>query len=104
MIGLLQRLDGCWFGKASARRPALLRVLVGVYTLHYLARRYRMLMQIARSDPRMFKPVGATRPLDKPVPASVFRAVLAATLLAGVAFTLGWRYQRTGPLFAGLLL
>jgi len=104
MTPLLGRLDRYWFEPAPARRPAVLRVLVGVYALYYVGRRYRMFMEVAASDPELFQPVGAASNLKKPVPLWVFRAVLVATLLANVAFILGVRHRYTGPLFAGLLL
>jgi hypothetical protein len=101
---LLRRLDRYWFEPAPARRPATLRVLLGVYTLYYVGKRYRMYMKVAASDPELFEPVGVVSNLKKPVPVGVFRAVLVATLLANVAFVLGIRHRWTGPLFAGLLL
>lgn len=104
MDRLLRVLDSFWFAKASAARPAVLRVLLGVYVLYYVGRRYSMLLEIARSDPSLFKPVGVVSYLEKPVPVKAFRRVLIATLLANLAFILGWRHRYTGPLFAGLLL
>jgi hypothetical protein len=104
MSPLLRTLDGFWFEKTPATRPAMLRVVVGVYILYYLARRYTMFVSIARSDPSLFKPVGVASVLDKPVPTGAFRRLLVATLVANVAFILGWRHRYTGPLFAGLLL
>lgn len=104
MSRLLQTLDGFWFERAPAARPAILRVVIGVYVLYYLGRRYSMFMNIARSDPSLFKPVGVASVLEKPVPDAVFRRVLVATYIANVAFIFGWRHRYTGPLFAGLLL
>ena len=34
----------------------------------------------------------------------MFDVILVFTALANAAFILGWRFNRTGPLFAGLLL
>jgi hypothetical protein len=104
LVLLLRRLDRYWFEPAPARRPAVLRVLVGAYTLYYVGRRYRMFLKVAASDEELFRPVGVAPGLKKPVPVAFFRAVLVATLLANVAFTLGLRHRYTGPLFAGLLL
>ncbi|GAB4425425.1 MAG: hypothetical protein OHK0015_05460 [Chloroflexi bacterium OHK40] len=104
MQRLLSALDRLWFTPAPASRPALMRLLLGAYTLYYLGRRYRMFQRIAASDPGLFQPVGAVQGLDRPLPLPVFRALLNATLLAGLAFTLGWRYKVSGPLFSGLLL
>ncbi|MGF1471222.1 MAG: hypothetical protein ACFB50_05685 [Rubrobacteraceae bacterium] len=104
MKRLLRAIDDFWFEEAPATRPALLRVLIGAYTLYYLGRRYRMFLKVARTDPALFKPVGAVSYLEKPIPTSAFRGVLVATLAANVAFILGLRHRYTGPLFAGLLL
>ena len=104
MTGLLRALDRFWFAGAPAARPALLRLLVGGYLLVYLGRRYGMLLRVARSDPALFRPVGVVAALERPLPVGVFRGLLGATLLANVAFLLGWRHRQTGPLFAGLLL
>lgn len=103
-LRLLHRLDTFWFEGTPAARPAILRILVGVYILYYLARRYPMYLKIAGSDPSLFKPVGVASHLEKPVPVSAFRWVLIATFVANVLFILGLRHRYTGPLFAGLLL
>lgn len=104
MNRLSSKLDRFWFEGAPAERPAVLRVLVGLWTLYYLVRRYRMLMEVARTDPALFKPVGVVSGLKKPIPPSAFRALLVATFVANFAFVLGFRHRFTGPLFSGLLL
>lgn len=104
MSRLLRLLDAFWFERAPAARPAVLRVLLGLYTLYYLAPRYSMYMKIARSAPSLFKPVGVASHLNKPVPVGVFRGLLIATFAANVLFIFGFRHRYTGPLFAGLLL
>lgn len=100
----LVAIEKYWFEKAPAERPAILRILVGVYVLYRLVGERRKLVDIARSDPSMFQPVGVASLLDKPLPVGRFKRLFAATLLANVAFILGWRHRYTGPLFAGLLL
>lgn len=97
-------IDRFLFPVAPATRPAVLRIMLGTYALWYLGRRYRMLLAIARSDPATFQPVGVASSLDRPLPVAVFRRLLLATLLANLAFVLGWNYRYTGPLFSGLLL
>lgn len=104
MRRLIRALDDFWFTRVPAQRLALLRVLLGAYTLYYIGRRYTMLMKVARSDAALFKPVGVVRGLQQPVPVPVFRKILVATLIANVAFLLGWRHRATGPVFAALLL
>lgn len=100
----LVAIEKYWFEKAPAERPAILRILVGVYVLYRLVGERRKLVDIARSDPSMFQPVGVVSLLDKPLTVGAFKRLFAATLLANVAFILGWRHRYTGPLFASLLL
>lgn len=104
MRGLASRLGDYWFAEAPAARLALLRLVIGGYTLYYLGRRYGMLMRIARTDEALFRPVGVASRLERPVPVGVFRWILVATLMLNLAFALGLWHRRTGPLFAGLLL
>jgi hypothetical protein len=97
-------LEQVCFPQAPAARLGLMRLLLGLYTLYYLGKRYRMLMRIAASDASLFQPVGVVRGMERPLPPPVFRGLLHATLLANVAFILGWRHRASGPLFGGLLL
>lgn len=97
-------LEQVCFPQAPAGRLGLLRVLLGLYTLYYLGKRYRMLLRVAASDPALFQPVGVVRGMERPLPLPAFRALLHATLIANLAFLLGWRHRASGPLFGGLLL
>lgn len=101
LTALINRLV---FPTAPAARPAALRIAIGIYCFWYLAKRYRLFIRIAGSDPVLFRPVGVVAPLERPVPVSVFRAVLVATLLANIAFILGWKHRASGPAFSALLL
>jgi hypothetical protein len=101
---LIRRPGAAWFAEAPAERLALLRVLVGIWTLLHFGRRWKMLARVARTDPALFEPVGVVKVLDRPLDPAAFRALQAATHAANVAFVLGWRHQATGPLFAGSLL
>ncbi|MBA2450365.1 MAG: hypothetical protein H0V51_20310 [Chloroflexi bacterium] len=104
MKRLVRALDRFWFTDAPAGRLAVLRILVGGFVFSYLGRRYSMLLRIAGSDPCLFRPVGTAALLDRPMPVKAFRALLGATLVANLAFVLGWRHRYSGPSFAGLLL
>src|ERR1051326_5220523 len=99
---LSQSLEALLFPSAPATRPALLRILVGSYTLWYLVPRLDMLMKVAQSDHRLFAPVGVV--FGGVVVPQVFRWLLHATLAAAAAFTLGLCHRLSGPAFAGLLL
>jgi hypothetical protein len=101
---MLRTLERVCFPQAPAARLGLFRLLLGLYTLVYVGRRYRMLLRIAASDPALFQPVGVARGMEQPLPLPAFRALLHATLLANLAFLLGWRHRASGPLFGGLLL
>lgn len=100
MVMLERRL----FPPAPPTRPAVLRLMLGAYSLWYVASRSRLFQQIARSEPGLFKPVGVVSMLPRPVPPALFRAILVATLAANVAFLVGWKHRATGPAFSGLLL
>jgi hypothetical protein len=104
MTRLLHRLNRFWFAEAPTTTLALLRVVVGGFALQYVAMRYAMYMKMASSDPQLFEPVGLAWFLDQPIPAAGFQLLLIATLLANLAFVLGWRYRYTGPVYAVLLL
>jgi hypothetical protein len=88
----------------AATRLALVRVVVGGFSLAYLGRRRRMLARVARTDPRLFAPVGVVKVLDRPLPGPLVEATVTATMAANVAFLLGWKHRYTGPAFSGLLL
>ena len=104
MAGPLSGLAGHWFAPAPATRLATLRVLLGGYGLWYVGRRVGMYRRIARTNRRLYLPVGAARLNPRPVPQPVFDAALVATLAANTAVVVGWRYPITGPIYGGLLL
>ena len=104
MKRLTRLLDTVLFPRASAARPAVQRILLGGYCLWYLASRYRLFLRIAKSDRAHFRPVGVATSLKRPLPIAAVHLLLVATLLANVAFLLGWRHRATGPAFSGLLL
>ena len=101
---VLRALDAYWFATASPVPLALLRIILGIAALVDIVPRFRRFVDIAGGSPSVFEPVGLITLLDAPIPQQVFAALLGATLLANVAFLLGWRFALTGPLFAGLLL
>lgn len=100
----IRYLDRFYFEEAPPERPAILRFLVGVWTLYYLGSRYRMIMEIAASEKRFFKTVGVVSYMEEPAKVGAVRAVYFATVISAVAFTLGFRHRVSGPAFASLLL
>ena len=93
---LLGALGSWWFANAPAQRPAVARILVGGYALWYLRGRTKMLRSMAETDPKLFRPVGVARLIDKPVAPEVISLTVAATLAANVAFVAGWRHRISG--------
>jgi hypothetical protein len=75
-----------WFDAGPPSRLALLRILVGGYALWCLVPRQEMLLNIARSDPRLFAPVGVV--FGGPVEVEFLRVIIK------------FRYQLSGVLFA----
>ncbi len=101
---LAARLDGWWRTPAPAKRLAVLRLLVGGFGVGYVALRAPNFVSYASFDDSQFAPVGLATLLDGPLPGVVLRLLVAATLVAGVAFLAGWRFRVSGPAFAVLLL
>jgi hypothetical protein len=88
---------------APATRLAALRILVVGFALGYLLARLPHLLDVARladTTPGRFVPVGPLVLLRDPAPVPVALAVVAATLVAGVAALVGWRWRASGPVFA----
>jgi len=104
MTRLLERLHAFWFAGAPATRLAALRILVGGYALWYVGSRYDLYSRMGRSAADLFDPVGVATLLPGPIPPLIFDVVVGLTLVANVAFVLGWRHRYTGPLFGALLL
>jgi len=86
-----------------ANRLALVRALVGGYTLYYLGRRRAMFHEVARTDPKAFCPVGPVRVLRRPMPPRVADAITDATVASTALFAFGAGHRVTGPLHSALL-
>ena len=104
MRRLVRTLDAWWFAEGSPERLAALRLIIGGTAVTFLALRFRQYTGIAGTSADLFDPVGPVALLASPIPPWAFEAVLTVTLLAGVAFVLGWRFAWTGPLFGFLFL
>lgn len=99
----LARLDRAYFAPAPAERLATLRVLVGAFTVVYLAIRTPYFVRLFGGAPDAFAPVGLVAVLDAPLSPAAGYAVFGATWVASVLFTLGVRHRVVGPVFAVLL-
>lgn len=104
MSRLASTLGRWWFAPAPPARLGIMRILVSGFSLWYLGRRYRMLLRMTKADPRLFRPVGVARVLDRPLPAPAVKATVLATYAANAAVLLGWQHRFTGPAYSGLLL
>ena len=100
----MKRFDAWWLAPAPALRPAILRVLVGLYCLGLFAGRGLEYIGATRLPADRFSPVGIVAILPAPVPSALGIGLVIATALLAVAFTVGFRYRVCGPAFALLLL
>jgi len=101
MMGALARIA---YPDMPAKRLAALRILIGGYAFFYALGRLNALHGVTRYPASQFLPVGPIVGLDAPLPAWIVVALIAGTLLFGIAFVLGWRFRITGPAFAVLQL
>ena len=101
---LLERFDAWWLRPAPAERPAVLRILVGVFCIGLLAVRGSEYLDAVALPADQFAPVGIVGFVSAPLPAPIGIAAIAAAGLLAIPFTLGLRYRISGPAFAVLLL
>jgi hypothetical protein len=101
---LIRRFKRAWGLPAPPERLATLRILVGGFALAYLLLRGRHIAAYGDFPDSQFDPVGVLRLLSGPLSATTVDVVVVATIVAGVAFTAGFRYRMSGPAFALLLL
>jgi hypothetical protein len=92
------------FAPAPAERLAVLRLLVGGFTVAYLAVRLGAFASLADASPGRFDPVGILWSLDGPLADGVLAGLLVVALAAGVAYTAGAWFRMSGPAFALVLL
>ena len=100
----LRALDVWLRAPGPATRLAALRILVGACATVYLAVRLVHLISFVEFPARSFDPVGVVALLSAPLPGWLVIGLVLLSLPLAVAFTLGWRFAATGPLFAANLL
>lgn len=103
-MSLLRRIDAWWTRPAPALRMALVRIAVGLFCCVLLAVRGRHYAAFADLSPQRFAPLGVVAMLDVPCSPELSTALVIATGLCCLAFTLGYRFGVFGPLFGLLLL
>jgi len=84
---------------APPERLAMFRILLGTFTLAYLAIRSPVFLQLTERSSG-FDGVGLAALLGGPVADGLIVAVFVGTVVAGVAFTLGFAFRFAGPAFA----
>src|SRR2546425_8155232 len=99
---LARRIDAWMLAPAPPERLAVFRVLTGAFTLGYMLVRLPALLALSDDSKSRFEPVGVLTPLGQPLSSGAWRAVLAATLLAGALYLLGARFRVVGPLYGAL--
>lgn len=100
----LRWVDAWWMQPLNAQPLALFRVLTGVFALVYIIWQWQYLTSAASFDASQYEPVGIATLLDQPLASWAALSLLWMSIVLGVAYTLGWRFSLTGPLFAILLL
>ena len=103
-MGILRAVDRFWLAEMPAERLAMVRILVGIYAVIFLAVRTPHLMSYADYASNFFQPVGLATLLDAPLPAWLAKGLVVVTLLLSVTFLTGFRFRITGPLFAAVQL
>lgn len=103
MSRIVDRLGDRWMAPMPRERIATLRVLVGLFAFAYVTLRLAHFGDFSRLAD--FRPIGVVGlVLEAPLPSAATWTLAIATSVTAVAFTLGWRFRLTGPVFAVLLL
>ncbi|MEJ7583085.1 MAG: HTTM domain-containing protein [Acidimicrobiales bacterium] len=104
MASMTRRADDWLFAAAGPERLAMMRILVGLFSLTYLAVRLRSFLALADAPPSRFAPVGVLGLLDAPVPRGAVVAIVIGSVALGIAFLAGAWFRVSGPAFALSLL
>jgi hypothetical protein len=89
-----------WFPQMPAERLAVLRILVGTYSVLYFTARLPYWLSFSRHRAIQFHPVGLLRWLDDPIHPAVYQIFVAMAVLTSFLFLFGAAYRITAPLFA----
>jgi hypothetical protein len=89
---------------APAERLAVLRILIGAFSLAYLAVRLHAFLALTDASPSRFDPVGVLAWLDSPLSDGIVPMLVVATFVLGLGYTAGVWFRVTGPAYALLLL
>ncbi len=92
-----------WFPQVPAERLAMLRILVGTYSVIYFGVRLPYWLSFAKHRAVQFRPVGVLSPLDGPIDPAVYQIIVLLTFVGSVFFLLGFWYRAVAPVFAACL-
>jgi hypothetical protein len=85
---------------APPERLAAFRLLIGGFALAYVLIRLPVFAGLRDRPADAFDAVGVLAALRRPLPDAVVLAVIAVTVVAGIAFTAGAAFRASGPVFA----
>ncbi|MBK9036030.1 MAG: HTTM domain-containing protein [Myxococcales bacterium] len=100
----MRRVLDAWFAPAPAERLAAMRILVGAFTLVYVAIMLPVWLADSQFVAHDFRPLGVVRVLDGPLSHRGRLVLVAVTAALAVPFTLGLAYRWVAPVFALALL
>jgi len=92
-----------WFPQVPSERLAMLRILVGAYSVIYFGVRLPYWLSFARHRAVQFQPVGVLSWLDGPLDPAVYQTLVLLTFVGSVFFLLGFWYRAVAPVFAAFL-
>ena len=90
--------------RADARSLAAFRIVLGTFTLGYLATRVPVHLGLRGRSGAGLEPVGVLTPLDSPLPDGVVVALVVAGLASSAALAVGFAHRVSGPLAAAVVL
>jgi hypothetical protein len=97
-------IDARWRRAAPAARLATLRILSGAFATAYLWVRLGYFADCSHIPADQFAPIGIVGVLDAPLSPAVTWPLAIGGAILGFAFTTGWQFRFTGPLFAAAFL
>jgi hypothetical protein len=90
-------------GESAARRLGFVRIVVCGFATAYVLVRSGHLLAVTDLPVQRFDPIGFVSVLEAPAQDFAVLVWVIATVLAGIAATLGWHHRFSGPAFAILL-
>jgi uncharacterized membrane protein YphA (DoxX/SURF4 family) len=89
---------------APPERLAMVRILVGVYALVWMAGALPGLLGLVDADRARWQPVGVLAWFHSPLSTGLVYVVVVVAFVTGIAFAIGMQSRLTGPIFAAAFL